>query len=46
MSLINTAVIPFKNDAFHNGKVITVTNETLKGKWNVFIFMPAAFTFN
>ena len=46
MSLINTAVVPFKNEAFHNGKFITVTNETLKGKWNVFIFMPAAFTFN
>ena len=46
MSLINTQVQPFKNQAFHNGKFITVTNETLKGKWNVFTFMPAAFTFN
>ncbi len=46
MSLINTEVIPFKAEAFHNGKFVTVTNETLKGKWSVFIFMPAAFTFN
>ena len=46
MSLINTQIQPFKNEAFHNGKFVTVTNETLKGKWNVFIFMPAAFTFN
>jgi NADH-dependent peroxiredoxin subunit C len=46
MSLINTAIPAFKNEAFHNGKFVTVTNETLKGKWNVFIFMPAAFTFN
>ena len=46
MSLINTQVQPFKNEAFHNGKFVTVTNETLKGKWSVFIFMPAAFTFN
>ena len=46
MSLINTQVLPFKNEAFHNGKFVTVTNETLMGKWNVFIFMPAAFTFN
>ena len=46
MSLINSQVVAFKNEAFHNGKFITVTNETLKGKWNVFIFMPAAFTFN
>jgi peroxiredoxin (alkyl hydroperoxide reductase subunit C) len=46
MSLINTQIVQFKNQAFHNGKFVTVTNETLKGKWSVFIFMPAAFTFN
>jgi len=46
MSLINTQVKPFKTQAFHNGKFIEVTDETLKGKWSVVIFMPAAFTFN
>ena len=46
MSLINTPIQPFKNEAFHNGKFVTVTSESIKGKWNVFIFMPAAFTFN
>ena len=46
MSLINTQVQPFKAHAFHNGKFIEVTEQTLKGKWSVFIFMPAAFTFN
>ena len=46
MSLINTQVQPFKTEAFHNGKFVTVTDETLKGKWSVLIFMPAAFTFN
>ena len=46
MSLINTTVKPFKTQAFHNGKFIEVTDETLKGKWSVLIFMPAAFTFN
>ena len=46
MSLINTAVQPFKTQAFHNGKFIEVTEESLKGKWSVVIFMPAAFTFN
>ncbi|TAG78022.1 MAG: peroxiredoxin [Burkholderiales bacterium] len=46
MSLINTQIPAFTNQAFHNGKFITVTNESIKGKWNVFIFMPAAFTFN
>jgi len=46
MSLINTPVQPFKTQAFHNGKFIEVSDESLKGKWSVLIFMPAAFTFN
>ena len=46
MSLINTQVQPFKTTAFHNGKFVDVSNESLKGKWSVLIFMPAAFTFN
>ncbi|MBX3713285.1 MAG: peroxiredoxin [Lysobacter sp.] len=46
MSLINTQVVPFKATAFHNGEFVEVTNESLKGKWSVLIFMPAAFTFN
>ena len=46
MSLINTQIQPFKTEAFHNGKFVTVSDETLKGKWSVLIFMPAAFTFN
>jgi peroxiredoxin (alkyl hydroperoxide reductase subunit C) len=46
MSLINTQVQPFKAQAFHNGKFVEVSDETLKGKWSVLIFMPAAFTFN
>ncbi len=46
MSLINTAVAPFKTTAFHNGKFVDVSEQDLKGKWSVVIFMPAAFTFN
>jgi peroxiredoxin len=46
MSLINTQVAPFKATAYHNGEFIQVTDESLKGKWSVLIFMPAAFTFN
>jgi peroxiredoxin (alkyl hydroperoxide reductase subunit C) len=46
MSLINTTVPAFRANAFHNGKFVTVSDESLKGKWSVFIFMPAAFTFN
>ena len=46
MSLINTQVQPFKVQAFKNGKFIEVTEQSLKGKWSVLVFMPAAFTFN
>jgi peroxiredoxin (alkyl hydroperoxide reductase subunit C) len=45
MSLINTEVKPFKAEAYHNGKFVTVTEEDLKGKWAVFVFYPADFTF-
>ncbi|HEY5972555.1 MAG TPA: alkyl hydroperoxide reductase subunit C [Pseudoxanthomonas sp.] len=46
MSLINTQVKPFKATAFQQGEFIEVTDASLKGKWSVVIFMPAAFTFN
>jgi peroxiredoxin len=46
MSLINTQVKPFKTTAFHAGEFVQVSDESLKGKWSVLIFMPAAFTFN
>jgi peroxiredoxin (alkyl hydroperoxide reductase subunit C) len=46
MSLINTPVKPFKATAFQNGEFVQVTDASLKGKWSVVIFMPAAFTFN
>jgi peroxiredoxin (alkyl hydroperoxide reductase subunit C) len=45
MSLINTEVKPFATTAFHNGKFVPVTNESLKGKWSVVVFYPADFTF-
>lgn len=46
MSLINTPVQPFKTQAYHNGKFEEVSDESIKGKWSVFMFLPAAFTFN
>ena len=50
MSLINTQVQPFKTTAFLNrsgkGEFVEVSDTSLKGKWSVLIFMPAAFTFN
>jgi len=45
MSLINTSVKPFKATAFHNGKFVPVSDETIRGKWSVFVFYPADFTF-
>jgi peroxiredoxin (alkyl hydroperoxide reductase subunit C) len=46
MNLINKPIPEFRTQAFHNGKFVEVSNESVKGKWTVFIFMPAAFTFN
>ena len=45
MSLINTQVKPFKATAYHNGKFVDLTEDSLKGKWSVFVFYPADFTF-
>ena len=45
MSLINTTVLPFKAKAYHNGKFVDVTQDSLKGKWSAFVFYPADFTF-
>jgi peroxiredoxin len=45
MSLINTQVKPFKATAYHAGKFVELTEQSLKGKWNVFVFYPADFTF-
>lgn len=43
--MINTEVKPFKANAYHNGKFITVSSEDIRGKWAVFFFYPANFTF-
>lgn len=45
MSFIGHEVGQFKAQAYHQGKFIEVTNENLKGKWNVVFFYPADFTF-
>lgn len=45
MSIINTAVKPFKATAYHGGKFVEVTDADLKGKWSVVCFYPADFTF-
>ena len=45
MSLINTTIKPFQAQAYREGKFITVSDEDVKGKWAVFFFYPADFTF-
>jgi len=45
MSLINTRVKPFKATAYHNGKFVEVSDATIRGKWSIFVFYPADFTF-
>ena len=45
MSLINTPVQPFSATAFHNGAFVDVSDADLAGKWSVFFFYPADFTF-
>ena len=45
MPIINSQVKPFKAQAYHNGDFKTVTEESLKGKWSVFVFYPADSTF-
>lgn len=45
MALINTQIKPFQATAFKNGEFVKVSSEDLKGKWSVFFFYPADFTF-
>jgi peroxiredoxin (alkyl hydroperoxide reductase subunit C) len=45
MSLINTTIKPFKANAFHQGKFTSVSDASVKGKWSIFFFYPADFTF-
>ena len=44
-TLINTQIQDFKVQAYQNGEFKEVTNEDLKGKWGIFFFYPADFTF-
>ncbi|UAK23569.1 alkyl hydroperoxide reductase subunit C [Sphingomonas nostoxanthinifaciens] len=45
MALINTTIKPFEAQAFKEGKFVTVTDADVKGKWAIFFFYPADFTF-
>lgn len=45
MSLINTKILPFKATGYRNGEFVEVSDEDVKGKWAIFFFYPADFTF-
>ena len=45
MALINTKVKPFNASAFKQGEFTEVSEKDLDGKWAVFFFYPADFTF-
>jgi NADH-dependent peroxiredoxin subunit C len=45
MSLINSEIKPFKATAYHDGEFVPVSDASVKGKWSVFFFYPADFTF-
>lgn len=45
MSLIGKQVNDFKVNAFANGEFKEVSKEDIAGKWSVFFFYPADFTF-
>lgn len=44
-SIINTHIPEFKVQAYHNGEFKTITDKDVLGKWAVFFFYPADFTF-
>jgi peroxiredoxin (alkyl hydroperoxide reductase subunit C) len=44
-SIINMQLPEFKVEAYHNGEFKTVTDKDVKGKWAIFFFYPADFTF-
>ena len=45
MALINTQIKPFNATAFQHGEFVEVSDQNLNGKWAVFFFYPADFTF-
>lgn len=45
MSMINKEISDFSVESFQNGEFKTVTKKDVLGKWSVFFFYPADFTF-
>jgi NADH-dependent peroxiredoxin subunit C len=45
MSLIGSTLKPFTAQAYKEGKFVQVSDTDVKGKWAIFFFYPADFTF-
>ena len=45
MSILNTEIKPFTATAVHDGQYVTVSDADVRGKWSIFFFYPADFTF-
>ena len=45
MALIGSTILPFTAQAYKDGKFVQVTDADVRGKWAVFFFYPADFTF-
>lgn len=45
MGIIGSELKPFTATAYHQGKFVDVAHEDVLGKWAVFFFYPADFTF-
>ncbi len=45
MGIIGSELKPFNATAYHQGKFVDVSDADTKGKWSVFFFYPADFTF-
>ncbi len=45
MSIVGSKIKPFANTAYYQGKFVDVTDADIAGKWAVFFFYPADWTF-
>ncbi len=45
MAQINTEIKPFNATAFKQGEFVEISDADVKGKWAIFFFYPADFTF-
>ena len=44
-TIINSKITDFKVKAYQNEEFIEVNSKDLEGKWSIFFFYPADFTF-